>query len=88
MRIFFALLGLVLSFFMIKYRERVGDMMGEAEWMRSVGGVYMVVIGLAIFIFLWSLAALTNTLDIFLWPLVMFIPGASRSTPPPSSPAF
>lgn len=84
MRIFFALLGIVLSFFMIKYRERVGDIMGEADWMRSVGGIYMIVIGLAIFIFLWSLAALTNTMDILLAPIFL-IPGLSRpgpSTPP------
>lgn len=86
MRIFFGLCGIVLSFFMIKYRERVGDIMGEAEWMRSVGGIYMIVLGLAIVIFLWSLAAITNTMDILLSP-VFLIPGLSRPGPPPS-PAF
>ena len=86
MRIFLGLCGIVLSFYMIKYRERVGDALGEAEWMRNVGGIYMIVIGLAIFFFLWGLAAITNTMDIFLWP-VFLIPGFSRPAPPPT-PAF
>ncbi|MBI3336854.1 hypothetical protein HYZ98_04815 [Candidatus Peregrinibacteria bacterium] len=83
MRIFFGLCGIVLSFFMLKYRERVGDTMGEADWMRSVGGVYMIVIVLAVLIFLWSLAAITNTMDILLFP-VFLIPGLSRPGPPPT----
>ena len=86
MRIFFGLSGIILAFFMIKYRERVGDSMGEADWMRSVGGVYMIVIALAICIFLWSIAALTNTTDILLSP-VFLIPGLSRPGPP-TSPTF
>lgn len=69
MKYFFALLGIAASFVLLKYRERVGEMFGEADWMRHVGGIYGIVIIVAIFIFFWSVATLTGTMDIFLIPL-------------------
>jgi hypothetical protein len=69
------ILGIVGSFFMLKYREYIGNMMGEAAWMSKVGGVYNVIVIVAIFIFFWSLAELTGTTDILFRPLLWFIPG-------------
>jgi hypothetical protein len=66
--------GIVGSFYLLKYRERMGDMMGEAEWMKRVGGVYMVIVVFAIFIFFWSIAELTNSTDYFLAPLRLLLP--------------
>lgn len=66
---FLSIVGLITSLLMIKYREKVGDNIGEAEWMQKVGGVYNFVIILAIFIFFWSIAYLTGTTDIFFAPL-------------------
>jgi len=34
MRYFLYAVGLIVPFLLIKYRERVGDMIGQAEWMR------------------------------------------------------
>ena len=68
--------GIVVSFLLVKYRERVGEIIGEAEWMRKIGGVYNVIVITAIIIFFWSLAALTGTTSIFLKPLTFLIPGS------------
>lgn len=78
MSVIFALLGMVGSFFMIKYREYIGDAIGEADWMSKVGGVYNVVVILAVFIFFWSLATLTGTTEILFSPLLWLIPGVKR----------
>ena len=54
----------------------MGDTIGEADWMRKVGGVYNVIVIAAIFLFFWSLAVLTGTTNIFLKPLTFLIPGS------------
>jgi uncharacterized membrane protein len=71
----FPIIGIILSVAMLKYRERLGDFMGEAEWMRYVGGVYTFVIILALFVFLWSLAVLTGTTTILFEPFLYLLPG-------------
>ena len=76
MSTFLSIIGIVLAFFMLKYRERLGDMIGEAEWMQKVGGVYMMIIIAAIVIFLVSVATLTGTSNILLAPLRFLVPGA------------
>ncbi|MBT3292828.1 hypothetical protein HOD24_04065 [Candidatus Peregrinibacteria bacterium] len=60
---------------MIKYRERVGDMFGEADWMQKVGGIYGIIFISAIAIFFFSIAKMTGTTDIFLSPLINLLPG-------------
>ena len=69
------IIGIVGPVFMIKYREAIGNMMGEAAWMAKVGGVYNFVILVAIFIFFWSLASLTGTTDLLFRPILWIIPG-------------
>ncbi len=75
---FLQLLGLVLAGFMIKYREKLGDIIGDAYWMRYVGGVYNFIILLAVFIFFWCIAALTGTQDIFFYPLYVIFGGVFK----------
>lgn len=76
MRIFLSIIGIVASFFLMKYRERVGEITGEAEWMKKVGGVYNVIVIVAIVIFFWSIATITGTTDIFLKPISYILPGS------------
>ena len=66
---FLSICGLVVSLLMIKYREKIGENIGEAEWMQKIGGIYNFIIIVAIFLFFWSIAYLTGTIDIFFAPL-------------------
>ena len=75
MHYFLSFLGIVLSIVMLRYRERVGDFLGDADWMRYVGGVYNFVIILALFIFFWSLTTLTGTTEILFRPFLYLLPG-------------
>lgn len=75
MQYFLGTIGIVASFFLIKYRERAGDMIGEAEWMRKIGGVYMVVTLFAVFLFFWSIAEMTNSTSLLFAPLKLLFPG-------------
>jgi len=82
MRIILSLVGIVGSFFMLKYREQVGDMFGEAEWMRKVGGVYNVVIFASAFVFIWSIAELTGTTSFFFGWFLNLLPGLGSAPEP------
>ncbi len=75
MSILLSLIGLVASFYLLYKRQYVGDMIGEADWMLKVGGVYNVVIITAIILFFWSISELTGTTDILFLPLIWMIPG-------------
>ncbi|MBI5156210.1 hypothetical protein HZA45_02960 [Candidatus Peregrinibacteria bacterium] len=81
MRSILSLIGIFGSFFMLYYREQVGNMLGEAEWMRKVGGVYNFVIILAILIFLWGLAEITGTTSILFRPILWLLPLPSAQQP-------
>ena len=72
---FLSIIGIVSSLLMIKYRERVGENIGEAAWMEKVGGIYNFIIIVSVFIFFWSVAYLTGTIDIFLAPLTFVLGG-------------
>lgn len=74
--------GLIGPFVLIYYRERIGDMIGEADWMRKVGGVYYVVVYIAIIIFFWTLAELTGTTGVLFAPLRSLSPAFQQQTPP------
>ena len=71
------------GFAVIKFRERIADMIGVAEWMRYFGGVYMFVSIIGILMFIFGIARLTGTTDIMLSPLYWLIP--KPGTPPPPS---
>lgn len=74
MRITIGIIGMICSYIMIRHRQALGDMMGEADWMRKIGGVYMVMVFLGVLVFFWSVAYMVNTLDIFFYPLLYLIP--------------
>lgn len=78
MRYFLSIIGIIASFFLVKYRERVGEITGEAEWMKKVGGVYNVIVIIAIVIFFWSIATITGTTDIFFKPISYILPFSSN----------
>jgi|TARA_Y100000310_G_scaffold175693_2_gene175811 hypothetical protein len=67
---------MILAVLMIKYRERIGDQIGTAEWMKYFGGVYNFIIILAFFTFFWAIASLTGTERIFFFPFYMLFGGA------------
>jgi uncharacterized membrane protein YiaA len=82
LRYILATIGILASFTVMRYRERVADMMGEAEWMNKVGGVYNVVVIIGVFIFFWSVAALTGTDMIFFSWIPKLIPGLQPTGAP------
>lgn len=84
MRIFLTILGIVGGFLMIKYRKVVGDNLGEADWMRKIGGVHNTMVILGIVAFFIGIGAATNTLDLMFRPLMYLIPGAIK----PEAPEF
>ena len=81
MSTFLSLIGIVGSFFLIKYRERAGDMIGDAAWMQPIGGIYNFLIIFSVFIFFFSVAALTGTTDIFFGWVRFLIPGQAPAPP-------
>ena len=78
MHIFGGILGIVFGILMVKYREQVGNAIGEPEWANKVGGIYNVVIILGILMCLWGLAALTNTQDFLFAPILSFFPNKGK----------
>jgi hypothetical protein len=78
------LIGIIGAFFLIRYRESLGDTLGEAEWMNSVGGIYNVIVIFAVFVFFWSIAELTGTNEVLFGFLKHLIPGLTPTeTQPP-----
>jgi len=78
MKYILSILTIVASFYLIRYRESVGDMFGEADWMRKVGGVHMIVVYVAAFFFFWALATITGTTNILFAPVLYLLPGVAR----------
>lgn len=74
--------GLVGPFFLIKYREKIGDMIGEATWMKKVGGIHNVIIIVALLIFFWTIAEMTDTTGILLSPIKSILPGLQEEAAP------
>lgn len=67
-------LGIIFAFTIIKYRETIGDVFGDPDWMRALGGVYFVIVYIAIFIIFWSIAVMTDTTSILFKPFLMLFP--------------
>ena len=76
------LTGIVGSFFLVVYRERIGDIIGEADWMKKIGGVYNFILLLAFFLFFWCLAELTGTTMLLFSPIKMLFPNLNQAPPP------
>ena len=76
-------IGLIGPFFLIKYRESIGDTIGEAAWKKKVGGVYTVVLIVALLIFFWTIAEVTGTTGVLFSPLKSLFP-EFRQQPSPT----
>jgi hypothetical protein len=74
--------GLIGPFFLMMYREAVGNIVGEADWMRKVGGVYNVIVIVALIIFFWTLAEVTGTTTILFTPFRYLSPGFQPQATP------
>lgn len=73
---------MVLGFLLMKYREQVGDMLGEPAWATKVGGIYTVVIAFGIFVFFWGVATMTGTTDVLFSPIVTLFGAWARNSAP------
>jgi len=67
---FLGLLGVICSFMVLKYRRALGDMIGDADWMAKIGGVFNIVIIIGVLAFFWSLAVMFNFTDMIIAPIV------------------
>lgn len=72
MNIILGIIGIIISFFFLVKRETIGDMIGEAEWMQHIGGVYNFIIVIGVLIFFWGLAMVTGTIGLLFAPIVWF----------------
>lgn len=69
---------------MIRYREGLGDIIGQADWMRKVGGNLGVIMIVSVLLFFFGIAKMTGTTNIFLAPLKFLLPfvgGSSGAAP-------
>jgi len=69
-RFFMGLLGIALSYFIIRKRRMLGDMLIETSWTQKLGGIHMMVVYTAIFIFFWSILTMFNLTGVIVEPLV------------------
>ena len=72
MAIVLGIIGIAISFGMVVYREQIGNLLGEPEWTMKIGGIYNLVIILALLIFFWSIAYMTGTLGVLFAPIISF----------------
>ena len=79
----FPLLGIAFAFVLIKYREPIGDVFGDPEWVRTLGGIHYVIVYIAIFIIIWSVAELTGTTSVLFRPLLFLFPTVGNSSDQP-----
>ncbi len=71
--------GIVLAFLIVRFREAIGNIVGEADWMRKVGGVYNLMIIVALVLFFWCLAELTNSTSLLFGPVKDLFPNPAGS---------
>ena len=77
MSIVYGLLWIGLGACCIRYRESIGDTLGEPAWAEKVGGIYNVLVIAGVFFCFWGIATMTGTTDILFGPLVRMLPGAA-----------
>ena len=82
MNIIGGIFGIIFGYVLIRYRERIGGMLGDPAWAASIGGIHNVLIIVGIFIFLWSLTTMTGTSDFLFSPIINLFGG---NTPPAPS---
>jgi hypothetical protein len=86
MNIVLGLLGMAAGIAIIRYRETIGDILGDASWTRYIGGPYNFAILIGVLLFFFSLAKMTGTTGFFLAPIQWLLP--SPAAPPPTQTGF
>ncbi len=81
MRIILGVIGIIFASVLIKFREQVGEMLGEPAWAEKVGGIYNLVIIIGVAMYFWSISYMTNTQDIFFAPLMYILPFGKDACP-------
>jgi len=79
MNIFGGIIGIIFGYALIRYREQIGGMLGDPAWASKVGGIYNVLIMAGILVFIWSLAAMTNTTDFLFAPIFNLFPHPTKA---------
>ena len=78
MNIVYGICLIGISILMLIYRENVGRMMPDADWMRYTGGRYGLTVLIGIFCFFWGISVMTGMTGILFRPLLWILsPGAS-----------
>ena len=80
MSFFLGFLAIAFGCVIIKYREHVGDMVGDPEWAQKIGGIYNVLVIFGIFMCFWGLATITGTSDILFGPIAHLFSGSQPTT--------
>lgn len=80
MSFFLGLLAIAFGVAIIKYREQVGEAVGDPAWAGKVGGIYNVLIIFGIFMCFWGLATITGTSDILFAPILGLFPHQAQQT--------
>lgn len=81
MRIILGIIGIIFASVLVKFREQVGEMLGEPEWAEKIGGIYNLVVLIAVAMYFWSISYMTNTQDIFFAPLMYILPFGKDAAP-------
>ncbi len=68
MRFLFGIIGIGFSYLLVRYREPIGDSLGQPEWANRLGGIYNVVILMGIVFFFCSVAYMVGTFDVLFPP--------------------
>jgi heme/copper-type cytochrome/quinol oxidase subunit 2 len=71
-------IGVLMAFIMIVFRENLGDALGETKWIHDHGGIYTWVVIAAVFIFLWSLASIFGLTHYLFDPFRSILPGKAN----------
>jgi hypothetical protein len=74
MEYLFPILGIAFAFVLIKYREQIGDVFGDPDWLRPIGGVHYTIVYIAIFIIFWSISSMTGTTSVLFRPILWLFP--------------
>ena len=75
MKYILAFLAFPFVFFLFKFRESIGNSIGDQKWMSYVGGPYNLVVIIGVLIAFWAVATLTGTEELFFKPILWMIPG-------------
>lgn len=81
-QVFWGLIGIVLSYLMIRYRKQIVDWTGKFAWAETYlgsGGTYNAMVLLSLGLFIFSLLYMTGSLDSVLGGFVGLFAGGNKT---------